>query len=105
MLPVAQQIEYREAITVHDDRLSIDEAGADGQGRNRLGNQRKTIGEVVAVAREQPHASFVAARQNTEAVVLDLVNPVGPAGRLLSRTGQAWLDGRFGTPEHRRAWQ
>jgi hypothetical protein len=46
----------------------------------------------VAVAGEQAHALGVAPRQNTEAVVLDLVQPIGTARRGFGRRLQAGLD-------------
>jgi len=95
MLPIAQQIKYREARRIDDDCLAIDEARPDGQRRESLGNQGKTIGEVVAIACEQPHVFIVAPRQDTETVVLNFVNPIWTRRRLLCRTGQAWLDGGF----------
>jgi hypothetical protein len=72
-----------------------------GSAATASANQRKTIGEVIAVAREQPHAVFVPPRQDAEAVMLNFVNPIWPRRRLLRQTGQAWLDGGFVTPEHR----
>jgi hypothetical protein len=52
MLPVSQQIEYRQAVTVDDDRLAIDGARSGGQRGYCFRDQRETIGEVIAVAGE-----------------------------------------------------
>jgi hypothetical protein len=62
VLPVAQQVEHRKAVGIHDDRLAIDEAGLNGQRGDRRGNQGKTVGEVIAFPGKQPHAFFVGPR-------------------------------------------
>jgi len=59
-----------------------------GDGFDHLG---KTISEVGAVAGVEPHARCVAARQDAEAVVLDLVNPAGTGRRLFRRFRQKGL--------------
>ena len=46
----------------------------------------------MAIPGEQPHPIAVAPRHDAETVVLDLVNPVAPGGRLLGRAGKAWLN-------------
>jgi hypothetical protein len=65
----------------------------------RRSDQRKAIGEDRAVAREEPDPLSVAPRHHAESVMLDLVNPIGPRRRLLSRSGEAWFNGGFATQE------
>jgi hypothetical protein len=54
---------------------------------------------VVAAPREQPHRIAVAPRLQPVAVVLDLVHPVGPSGRLRGARGNAGLDEPTGTDD------
>jgi len=61
----------------------------DWQAFNRLHDARKPITEIVAVAREEPHALGVLPSHNAEAVVLDLVNPTRADWRLFGCTGEA----------------
>jgi hypothetical protein len=55
-------------------------------------DEQKSRGEIVAVAGDQPHAGSVAPRQDAKAVVLDLVQPLGPARRGFGRGRQAGFD-------------
>ena len=48
---------------------------ARAQAGERLDDQREAIGQVVAGPAVQPHAGIVLARDDPEAVVLDLVQP------------------------------
>ena len=79
------QIEDGEAVVVAGDRLTVDQAGAPRQGRDSRDDQRKALGEVVAVAGDKPDTGSVAPCHEPEAIVLDLVNPVGPARRHFGR--------------------
>jgi hypothetical protein len=54
---------------------------------------------VVAAPREQPHRIAVAPHLQPVAVVLDLVHPVGPSGRLRGARGNAGLDEPTGTDD------
>jgi hypothetical protein len=86
------QLEDRESGLVADNDLAIDQARARRQHRNRCHDLRKSLAEVVAVAGVEPHALGVAPRHDAEAVVLDLVQPVGAARRGLGRRRQAEFD-------------
>ncbi len=89
---VAQPVEVRHAVVVAAHRLAVEDAGSRAQAGERLDDQREAVGEVVAGAAVQPHAVAVLARDDAEAVVLDLVQP-RVAGRRLRRLGrQAWRD-------------
>jgi len=63
-----------------------------GQQRHRRDDLREAARKVGALSREQPHPAVRALGQDTETVVLDLVNPAPASGRLLGRTGKARLD-------------
>ncbi len=53
-----------------------------------LGHQRVPGGPVVALAGDEPDAHGVPPGHEPEAVVLDLVNPVGAGGRLVAGDGR-----------------
>jgi hypothetical protein len=51
----------------------------------------QAIGEVIAVAGVKGHRVALALGENAETVVLDFVNPAGPAGGFLAGRGrQRW---------------
>src|SRR6266550_9283050 len=55
-------------------------------------SKRKSRGEIVTVAREQPHVGATAPSLDAEAVMFDFVNPAGTGRRSLRRREQAGLD-------------
>jgi hypothetical protein len=59
--------------------LAIYQAGAQSERVYRLDDEREVARPVVPVAGEQPDAGGVSPNHHAEAVVLDLVNPVGSA--------------------------
>jgi hypothetical protein len=73
-------------------RFAVDEAGPHRQAFDGVDNPGKTISEVRAVAGVELHARSVAARQNAEAVVLDLMDSA-EIGRRFRRFRQARPDG------------
>ena len=83
--PMAESFEYREAGFVDHDCLAVDDTGTDRQARDRIDDLRKARREIVAVASEEPHGIRLSPRNDTKTVVLYLVNPTGPSGRLLGR--------------------
>ena len=66
-----------EQLALH---LSIDQAGAYLVAVHGLGHQRIALRPVIAALGDEPDAHGIAAGHQPEAVVLDLVNPIG-AGR------------------------
>ena len=76
-----------EQLALH---LSIDQAGAYLVVVHGLGHQRIALRPVIAALGDEPDAHGIAAGHQPEAVVLDLVNPVG-AGR--RRVGWGWQAG------------
>jgi hypothetical protein len=80
VLTITQSIEDREAASVDHYGLAVEQARMDAEtsdDRSDLGEPRR---EIVAVAREQAHVLGLAPRHDAEAVVLDLMNPVGSRG-------------------------
>ena len=53
-----------------------------------LYDEGKPVGPVVASPGQQPDAHWVAPGHQTVAIVLDLVNPVGPGRRLVGGLGR-----------------
>ena len=88
----ANKVEHRKALLVGDDCLAVDQAGACRQSGNRRGGQREAPGEIMAVARQEPHAGSVSPRHDAEAVMLDFVQPVPADRRSIGRTGEAGLN-------------
>lgn len=60
--------------------------------RDRSDRERKPRGEIVAMPGYQPHAGTISTRHDAKAVVLDLMQPIVAAWRLLSWVGQARFD-------------
>jgi hypothetical protein len=79
--PGAEQLKDSESGLVADNGLAVDQAGTHRQRRDRRHDRGKALAEIVAVAGDQTHAGGVASRQDAEAVMLDLVQPVGTARR------------------------
>jgi hypothetical protein len=59
-------------------------------------DQGEAVRQVVAVARDQAHATAAPVGQDPEAVVFDLVNPARARRRRAGRSRQAWLEGLKG---------
>ena len=83
---------------VHDDSLAVDDAG-DGQACHGVHDHRIAVGEIIAVTRDEADSVTVLPRQDAEAVVLDLMKPVGTAGRHFGFTRQARLNRSGGALE------
>jgi hypothetical protein len=83
--PGAELLKDRESGFVGDDGLAVNHAGTYRQASNSGHDQWEALGEILAVAGEEPRARGVAPRQDAEAIVLDLVQPVRVGWRLLGR--------------------
>ena len=70
------------------DSLAVDDAGARAQAAQRLDNQREAMGEVIAGTAIEPHLRAVLARNDAEAVVLDLMRQSLPEGSLSVLVGR-----------------
>jgi hypothetical protein len=88
VLAIAEQVEDRETVLVHDDSLAVDDAGLDGQACHGVHDQRIAVGEIIAVTRDEADSVTVLPRQDAEAVVLDYVNPAKSRPRVLDRPRQ-----------------
>jgi hypothetical protein len=80
-----QQVEHREPVGVGDDGLAVDQAGVHRQVGDRRYGKRETIREVIAPAGVQGDTLGVALGLDTEAVVLNFVNPPTADRRRLGR--------------------
>jgi hypothetical protein len=69
------------------------------QRLDRVPDEREAIAPIMAVARQQPNASGVAARHEAKAVLLDLVQPARAARRLVGGCREAGLD-EAGAQQH-----
>ncbi len=99
---MADEIERGHAVVIAGDSFAVDDAGARAQAGQRLDDQREATGEIIARAAVEPHAGTVLARDDPEAVVLDLVQPLA-AGRQFRGFGrEARRDepSREGTLQH-----
>ena len=76
MAAIADAIERSDAVVVTGDRLAVDDARALTQAGQRLDNQRKTIGQIIAGPAVEPHLCAVLAGNYPKAIVLDLVQPL-----------------------------
>ena len=56
---VANEVEHSEAVAIGDNGFPIDQKRAGGQGRDCRNNDRKAIGEVIAVG-DQPDTGAIA---------------------------------------------
>jgi hypothetical protein len=71
--PVANALEYRDAILAATDRLAIDDARAGAKAPDSLNNQLEAPGEVAAGAAVLAYAAICLAGDEPDAVVLYLV--------------------------------
>ena len=85
--PVAQSVEARHAVRITGDRLAVDEARTRLERAGGRDDQWEAAGPVVPVAGEKLHVPRIAAHEHSEAVVLDLVQPTSPSGRLVGWAG------------------
>ena len=76
MAAVANEIERGNAVVIAGDRFAIDDAGARAQASQRFDDQREAMGEVIARTAVEPHLRAVLAGNDSEAIVLDLVQPL-----------------------------
>ena len=82
MVSIADAVEARDSVIAARHRLAVDDAGARAQLGEGLDDERETVGQVVARPAVEPHPRALLAGDHTEAVVLDLVQPLLAGGRL-----------------------
>ena len=99
MAAVANEIERGNAVVITCDSFAVDNAGARAQACQRIDDQRKAMGEIVARTAVEPHLRAVLAGNDAEAVVLDLVQPLAARRQLVGFGWEARRDepGREGT--------
>ncbi len=85
----ADQIKHGKSVLVANDGLAVDQAGANRELAQRHCDKGEARREIVSGARYQPHARSIAARENPEAVMLDLVQPFRPRWRPLGAGREA----------------
>ena len=102
MAMVTKEIERGNAVVIASDSFAIDNAGAQAQACQRLDDQRKATGEVIARTAVEPHLRAGLAGNDAKAVVLDLVQPLAAGGQLIGFGREARRDdpGRQGTLQH-----
>jgi hypothetical protein len=91
---IAQPVEHRETVLVHDHDLSIDDAALARERHQRGRDRRIALRPHEAVAGDQVHAAVILPRLQAVAVMLDLVNPSGAGRRLLGQRREARFDKR-----------
>jgi hypothetical protein len=79
---VTEQLERSHSVFVTAHHLAIDQARPHFEVVHGLDQERVALRPVVAPAGDQPDANRIAPGHEPEAVVLDLVNPVGAGGEL-----------------------
>src|SRR5205085_5081546 len=87
----AQPVEVGKTSFAAGHRLAVEQAGGRLERVQRLHDQRKAFGPIIAVAGEKPRALGTAPSQDPEAIVLYLVNPVVASRRPLDLGWQARL--------------
>src|SRR5438445_10022453 len=80
---VTDEVERGNAVVIASDRFAIDDAGARAQAGQRLDDQRKATGEIIARTAVEPHSVAVLAGYNPKTIVLDLVQPLAARGQLI----------------------
>src|SRR5262245_42155493 len=104
----AEPLKFRKADFVAGDGLAINQTGGRLERVQCLDNQWEPLGPIVPVSREKPHPLGTPPRQQAEAIVLNLMNPVAASRWPLDRNRQARLN-KIGegtqTPQHRAVMQ
>jgi hypothetical protein len=95
-----QCVEDRDAIRSTDHGLAVERERTCPKLRRGAGNRGVTSVPVVAAAREEAHGIAVASDLKPVAVVLDLVDPVGPDGRLGRACRNTGRDEAVGSRQH-----
>src|SRR5215469_5380943 len=96
VLPAAAEIglqivEARDAVRVFDHDLAVEQRRGKADLLDRRGDARKALGPIERLAGQELHLATVDARLHAIAIVLDLMDPFGPARRLLAGRSEAWL--------------
>src|SRR5215469_6486192 len=85
---MADELERGHAVVVASHSFAIDDARARAQARQRLDDQRKAVGEVIAGSAVEPHALTILAGNDAEAVVFNLMQPLAARWQFVSFCGR-----------------
>src|SRR5262249_53246144 len=77
---VTDEIERRNAFVIAGVSFAVDDARARAQPGERINDQREATGKVIAGPAVEPHPLTILAGDDSESIVLDLVQPL-TAGR------------------------
>jgi len=102
MAAVANEIERGNAVVISGDSFAVNDAGARAQAPQRFDDEREAVGEIIAWTTIEPHLCALLARNDAEAVVLDLMQPLAARRQLIGFGGEARRDeaGREDTLQH-----
>src|SRR6516162_6607220 len=89
---VANEIERRHAVVVASNRLPIDDARARAQAGQRLHDQWEAAGEVIAGTAVEPHPLTILAGDDSESIVLNLMQPQAAGRQRVDFGGEARRD-------------
>jgi len=99
-MTIADAAEARHAVVAAANRLAVDDAGASAEPDQRLYDQAKAVGQVVAGAAVEANAAAILAGDNPKTIVLDFMQPCRPGRRLLRFNGQTGRDKSGGQSAH-----
>jgi len=85
---VTDEIERGNTVVIAGDSFAVDDAGARAQAPQRFDDEREAVGEIIAWTTIEPHLCALLARNDAEAVVLDLMRQSLPEGSLSVLVGR-----------------
>src|SRR5262249_1314220 len=89
---VTHEIERGHAAVIASHRFAIDDARARAQASQRLDDQRKAVGEVIAGTAVEPHALTILAGDDAKSIVLNLMQPQAAGRQRVGFGGKARRD-------------
>src|SRR5215469_377611 len=92
MAVAANEIERRHTVVVASHGLAVDNAGARAQPGERINDQWKAAGEVIAGPAVEPHPLTILAGNDAESVALNLVQPLAAGRQRVGFGGEARRD-------------
>src|SRR5215831_18423881 len=89
---VTDEIERGNAVVIAGDSFAVDNARARAQTSQRLDDQREAAGEVIAGPAVEPHPLTILAGDDSESIVLDLMQPLASGRQLVGFGREARRD-------------
>src|SRR5262249_11522406 len=89
---VTDEIKRGNAVVIAGDSFAVDDAGARAQPGERINDQREAAGEVIAGPAVESHPLTILAGDDSEAVMLDFVQPLAAGRQLVGFGGEARRD-------------